>query len=385
MNVHSLKKQLCALSAATLLSLSLGFANAENCSSQVVQSEVSGINSNASSSKTSSASSSKISSASSGSIGALCKEDPSCVVVGGTHFLEWKSPTPAKMIVVCIHGLGLCARAYKPLAKELSEAGIDGFGVNVRGFGPDRDQPDRVKLDCVDTVGDVRQLLESIHRAHPDYKVLLVGESMGGALSIRIAAENPNLVDGVVCSAPAWKLLKTHRTAAKGIVELVFFPNSAPGPAGKAIIHQATSNPELTRHWLNDHSHKLKLTLGEATAFLNFISKTDGYAKQLQTPVLVVQGLNDHLVSPKSVARLFADIPVRNKTFLIDGTGEHLVLEEGGYTPAVIEKLVAWMKADAVKETMAPQIESVDSLDLSAKEKKRLSTLMRIAGNSKRL
>ncbi len=130
--------------------------------------------------------------------------------------LEWKSQAPAKVIVVCIHGLGLCARAYKPLAKELSAAGIDGFGVNVRGFGPDRDKPDRAKLNCAETVGDVRKLLTNIRKEQPDYKVFLIGESMGGALAIRIAAENPGLVDGVVCSAPAWKLLKNAANCCEG-------------------------------------------------------------------------------------------------------------------------------------------------------------------------
>jgi alpha-beta hydrolase superfamily lysophospholipase len=153
--------------------------------------------------------------------------------------LEWKAATPAKIFVVCIHGLGLCARAYKPLAQELSAAGIDGYGVNVRGFGPDRDKPERAKLNCVETVGDVSKLLTNIHKEHPDYKVFLVGESMGGALAIRIAAENPELADGVVCSAPAWKLLKMRRTAVKGVFELFLFKGSHPGPAGRAVMHQA--------------------------------------------------------------------------------------------------------------------------------------------------
>lgn len=93
------------------------------------------------------------------SVASQCTEDPSCVVVGGTHLLEWRSASPAKIVAVCILGLGLCARAYEPLAQELSAAGIDGFGVNVRGFGPDRADPARSKLNCVKTVGDVSKLL----------------------------------------------------------------------------------------------------------------------------------------------------------------------------------------------------------------------------------
>ncbi len=312
-------------------------------------------------------------------MGARCTEDASCVIVGDTHMLEWKSPAPAKIVVVCIHGLGLCARAYKPLAREFSAAGIDGFGVNVRGFGPDRDKPERAKLNCVETVGDVGKLLTSIHRDHPDYKVFLVGESMGGALAIRIAVENPGLVDGVICSAPAWKLLKVRGTAVKGVFELFVFPGSQPGAASRAVMHQATTDPELTEHWLTDPSHKLKLTFKEATSFLSFISKTEVYAKQLTIPILVVQGLDDHLVSPEAVAKLVRDIPSGSKTFLIDGEGEHLLLEEAKFTPLLVEKLISWIKIDAIDKFKTETIEVLNDQALSPQGKRRLQALLRLA------
>lgn len=312
---------------------------------------------------------------------ARCTEDPSCIIVGNTHMLEWKSPTPAKILVVCIHGLGLCARAYKPLGKEFSANGIDGFAINVRGFGPDRSSPDRAKLNCVQTVNDVIELLRNLRKEQPDYKIFLVGESMGGALAMRIAAENSMLVDGVICSAPAWKLLKMRQAVVKGVFDLFLFSENHPGPAGRAVIHQATTDPELTEHWLTDPSHKLKLSWKEASSFLNFISKTDTYAKQLRKPVLVVQGLNDHLVSPKAVATLFRKIPSENKTFLIDGKGEHLVLEEGRFTPPLVEKLVNWLKADFRYESRPSVIEVVNDQGLSPKAARRLLMLRRLAIN----
>lgn len=318
----------------------------------------------------------------SGSIGDQCAEDPSCVIVGETHMLEWRSPTPAKIVVVCIHGLGLCARAYKPLGISLSANGIDGFGVNVRGFGPNKGKPERAKLDCIHTVNDVTELLRNIHKEQPDYKVFLVGESMGGALAIRIAAENPTLVDGVVCSAPAWRLLRMRRIAGKGVFELFLFSGKNPGPAGRAVIHQATSDPELTAHWLADPSHKLKLSWKEATSFLNFISKTHYYAKRLTKPVLVVQGLNDNLVSPKGVATIFRDIPSNNKTFLIDAKGEHIVLEEGRSSPALIEKLIEWMKTDSNSQSRPAVIDVVNDQALSPEEEQRLSKLRNVANEN---
>ncbi|CAN5397128.1 hypothetical protein BH11CYA1_BH11CYA1_03990 [soil metagenome] len=312
-------------------------------------------------------------------IGSACLCDPACVVVGETHMLEWKSKTPAKIIVVCIHGLGLCAMAYKPLAKEFSDAGIDGYAINVRGFGPDRDKADYAKLNCIDTVGDIGKLLVDIRKQYPKHKVYLVGESMGGALAIRAAAENVDLIDGVVCSAPAWKLLKMRSTAVKGIVELYLLRNRRPGIASQGVIHQATSDRELQEHWLTGQSHKMKLSRREATAFVRFISKTDSYARRLSKPVLVMQGLDDHLVSPKAVAKLFGDIPANNKEFLIDAMGEHLLLEEGKFSPVLLEKLITWLTAQQSSSRLATRVTVINDQSLSPAATRRLSRMQELA------
>ena len=322
-------------------------------------------------------------------IGSPCASDPACKIVGNTHMLEWKSAAPAKIIVVCIHGLGLCAMAYKPLAKEFSDAGIDGYGINVRGFGPDREKSERAKLNCIDTVGDIGKLLAEIRKQYPDYKVYLLGESMGGALAIRAAAENADLIDGVVCSAPAWKLLKTRSTAVKGVVELYLFRSRKPGIASRGVIHQATSDHELRAHWLAGQSHKMKLSRKEATDFVRFVSKTDSYAKKLDKPVLVMQGLDDHLVSPKAVAKLFGDIPASNKEFLIDAKGEHLLLEEGKFSPVLLERLVTWLKADQATSKLASTklastkpvavISVINNQTMSPTATRRLSRMQKLA------
>jgi pimeloyl-ACP methyl ester carboxylesterase len=148
------------------------------------------------------------------------------------------------------------------------------------------------------------------------------------------------------------------------------------------MMHQATTDPELTQHWLTDPSHKLRLSFHEATSLLRFISKTDTYAQRLNGPVLVVQGLGDHLVSPKAVAKLVRDIPSENKTFLIDGKGEHLVLEEGKFSPPLVEKLIAWMKTESSDQSrMAFVTEVVNDQALSSKEKRRCKTLWRLSRN----
>ncbi len=304
-------------------------------------------------------------------------------MVGNTHMLVWKSKEPAKVIVVCIHGLALCARAYKQLGDVLSHAGVDGYAVNVRGFGPDRKIPERAKLNCVDTVEDVSGLLKELRSKYPEYKVHLLGESMGAALAIRIAAEYPDLIDTVVCSAPAWKLLKVKRTAVKGIVELLFYSKQKPGPAGKALIKQASSDPELTEHLLEDPAHKLKLTAGEAAAFLRFTRKTGSYSRKLRKPVLMIQGLDDRLVSPFAVAKMYNDLLCNEKTFMLDAKAEHLLLEEGQFSKEVSDKLINWLKSEHKSSNSASTLVLFNDDGLSNKEQIKLKKVLEKAGFKK--
>ncbi|MBX9690244.1 MAG: lysophospholipase [Candidatus Obscuribacterales bacterium] len=292
--------------------------------------------------------------------------------------LEWKSETPSKVFVVCIHGLGLCAKAYQALALELSHIGVEGYAVNVRGFGPDRNKAEFTKLNCLETVKDLSVLLRNIRREHPDYRIILIGESMGATLAIRIARESPDLIDGLVCSAPAWKLLKMRQTAVKGIFEMFLVPENEPGPASRSLIKQTSEDIDLQEHLLVDPSHKLRLTLSEAKAFLSFISKTDDDAKSVKTPVIILQGLKDQLVSPRAVAKIYKDIAASEKTFLIDGQGEHLLLEEGRFSGVLVEKLNDWIKNDSLSHR-GPEIEVIHNEALTAKERQKLSDLVRLA------
>ena len=61
------------------------------------------------------------------------------------------------------------------------------------------------------------------------------------------------------------------------------------------------------------------------------------------TPVLVIQGLHDHLVKPEGAAGLIRRLPTANKTFAIDCSAEHLILEEGQFSDEDLMALSSWI------------------------------------------
>jgi alpha-beta hydrolase superfamily lysophospholipase len=107
----------------------------------------------------------------------------------------------APIVVLGLHGFKDYGRAFAPLARQLADGGITTYVPDQRGFGatllPGRWHGSR-RLGA-----DVRALAALLRRAHPEARLGIIGESMGGALAITAATTGPLPVDDLVLIAPA--------------------------------------------------------------------------------------------------------------------------------------------------------------------------------------
>ncbi len=105
---------------------------------------------------------------------------------------------PGEPCFVCVHGLGGSALNWSLLAPRLVALGGQVWAPDLAGFGLTAPTGRRA------TVADNLDLLEGFVRTvAPGRRVVLVGNSMGGLLSILLAASAPELVAGLVVCAPA--------------------------------------------------------------------------------------------------------------------------------------------------------------------------------------
>lgn len=302
-----------------------------------------------------------------------------CERFGDTSVLRFDTVGKPKAHIVCVHGLGLCAKAYIPFAERMAAAGYRTCSIDVKGFGAGRRAYGQ-KLALEDSIAEIKELLTYIREHEPDTKTYLLGESMGGAITIAVAARYPELVDGIICSAPAWKVYKKRRTTAKGLVDLVM---TKPGPAAKAVMRQATTDSSLRAHWRKDHDHTLDLSAGEILSFMRFIAKTPRRASRVEVPVLLIHGLKDHLIKPEGTARLYQKIASQKKCLLMLDSGEHLILEEGQFDDATVAAIQRWITDCSCpvpdsKHTNAVVI--INTNKLGEEERDRLDRIFQLAG-----
>lgn len=264
---------------------------------------------------------------------------------GDVPVIAWSdSSVESWAVILCIHGLGLHKGSYAALGNRLAAVGVPTYAMDVRGFGSWLKTESQNRVDFKQTMLDVKSTLQAIRLAHPDLPIVILGESMGGAIALQTASTYPALTDGLVSCVPSGDRFGQKMTAAKVAINLIKSPNRVMD-LGKNLPDKVSEDPQLKQDWSDDPQARLHLTAKELFEFQSFMNQNLSYAKQQdKVPTLVVQGANDRLVKSSSTIEIFNNIATRHKDLLLIGNSEHLVFENGQFMEHVVDVLTSWIE-----------------------------------------
>ena len=244
-------------------------------------------------------------------------------------------------------------RSYESFAKRIQKEGVTTVSFDVRGFGSYLDARGHDRLNMEDCVSDLENLVGVLRKDNPKVPLFLLGESMGGAIVMRLAARKGKLIDGLICSVPSGSRYQSHRQALS--VGLHFLRNkNRPFDIGTRIVNQATSECQLRESWSSDPSSRLRLSPQELLEFQHFMDKNVDFAKQItDTPVIIFQGDDDKLVKKTGTYDLFESVANPKKTLVMLGETEHLIFEAGQFKEDVTMGVLGWMSAHSQRPEKA--------------------------------
>lgn len=281
--------------------------------------------------------------------------------VRSADFSNWQLPRPdsredmelvtidltvdQKAFLVCIHGLSLHSKAFSDFAARMAPRGFAVVTLNMRGFGTNLFSKGSDKFDPGACVEDIRLVLSLMRRDNPGVPIFLLGESTGGALAINTAARYPELMDGVICSVPSGKRFGAFSEGVLVAGQYLSDPKR-PFDIGSRIIRQATADPAVRHTWSSDPLVRKELSADELIALQSFLDESERLAREVKRlPVMMFQGLSDHLVSPEGTAQVYLSLATQDKDLIVLGKSEHLIFEIG-QTPAwVIDALCSWIES----------------------------------------
>lgn len=258
----------------------------------------------------------------------------------------WMEPRkPLKALVIAVHGLGLHHGAYESFAKTIAKEGFATISFDVRGFGTYLASKGSERLNMDACVLDLKRIVRAIRDDYPEKTIFLLGESMGGAIVMRLGAKYPELVDGIICSVPAGTRYEPAKTKVKVGFNFLKHKDELVD-ISPYVVNYATTNKELRKKWSKDPKSRLRLSPRELLDFNKFMNENPHFARQIKSlPVLLFQGSDDKLVKSKGTYDLFHSVESKDKTLVLVGGTEHLIFEAGQFRQGIALGVVGWMNA----------------------------------------
>ncbi len=260
--------------------------------------------------------------------------------------MVWVDKQPLRAAMLCIHGFGLHKGTYDAFANEMAKQGIATYAIDVRGFGA-WVKKGKNQIDFDGTMGDIGLALNEIRRIHPDLKIIVLGESMGGAIAMKAAQMYPDMVYGLISSVPAGDRFERADSEMGVVKHVILHGMNAPLDVGPAIVGRATKKDSLKQTWLNDPLSRTQVSANELIAFRNFMNSTYDMAPNIKkAKVLFIQGSNDRLVRPAGTYKLFGSLATPHREIVLSKTAEHLIFEDGQFNNEDLKFVSKWISSN---------------------------------------
>ncbi len=268
---------------------------------------------------------------------------PDAVVARDTARLPLKSWLPEgepRVVALALHGLSDYSGLFlEEAAAQLTAGGVALYAYDQRGFGA---APGRGLWAGTETlVNDARATLALLRERHPGLPLVILGESMGGAIAL-LAGEGA--ADRVVLFAPALWSRDAMGPGLAGALWLVAHtvprltvPNSGPG-------FTPSDNTEALRRLGRDPLALRAIPIEVLWGVTNLMDTAVGSLPDCcGVPTLVLLGAKDDIVPQRPVRHALRAVPpAAPLTVGRYANGYHLLLRDSIRT-VVLADLLAWV------------------------------------------
>lgn len=243
-----------------------------------------------------------------------------------THYLRAGDPDLPTTVLIHGGGAGADARGNWSTVIPLLSDDFHVIAYDMPGFG-DTDKPDPARFDY--SQGARNRHLAAFVEALGRGPVNLVGNSMGGATSLGLAVDRPDLVSRLVLMGSAG-LNAELSPALMPIINYDFTPDGM-----RALINALTGDGFVTDEELVRYRHERSCDESTRSAYgaiMTWIKEQGGlfydddYIRRVEAPTLIVNGKQD-LVVPLENAYRFLELIDNSWAYIIAHCGHWAMLE----------------------------------------------------------
>ncbi len=237
---------------------------------------------------------------------------------------------------MAIHGYNDYSNSFKIPAEYLSKNNIFTFSFDLDGFGRNDNSSIWFPLSVHKQV--IKEELLKLKKQYPKKKIILLGESMGGAIITSLMTNDKELpIDGAVLVAPAiWNFSEKNffKSLFMSLVSKSF-PNFKVSSKGWVEV-QASDNQEVLKELSKDkyfiHYPNLKSLYGIIELMDESYKDAKNFFSQPSYNALVVIPIKDEIVPRKPLIELLEATKIKSydfsSNFLIFESSYHMILRD---------------------------------------------------------
>jgi len=239
--------------------------------------------------------------------------------------------------VLIVHGLAEHTGRYEHVGAQLSAAGIDVHGFDLRGFGASGGP--RASIDRWSQLhDDVEERLAAVRSVDPERPLVLFGQSLGGLIALGYVLDARVRPDLLVLAAPAiGARVPLWQRALVGSLKRV-----APGMLidNRLDANQLCCDPTVGAKYRRDPLNQHRSTVRFADAAFAEQRRVAASLDRLTLPTLVIHGGDDQIVPVEVTAPLEGRPGVTRRVY--PGLRHELHNESDG--PRIQGEVIAWVR-----------------------------------------
>jgi alpha-beta hydrolase superfamily lysophospholipase len=260
------------------------------------------------------------------------------------------SAVDTKAIVVAIPGLVFNGRAYDAIASQLASHGYEVYSADMRGYGDWRKNKGEFDGDNLvhfgQTKTDLTRLLTVLRKNYANKPIFLLGESFGAGYAVWEACTDPQLMDGIIASGPAYRICVHPRprwllTVAQGLKS-----PKKPMKLEPYLVPTLSEDKEVTLTALRDRD--IILAELSATDLIKALITTKQAFKQVadipeNMPILLIAGQKDAIQKTNRLPELTSTIGSKQTQLVVLPKRGHLLFEQKVVDPELMRLVQDWL------------------------------------------
>ncbi|CAN6445127.1 unnamed protein product [Victoria cruziana] len=265
--------------------------------------------------------------------------------------------SPLKAMIFFCHGYGdTCTFFFEGTARKLASCGYGVFAIDYPGFGLSDGLHGYIpNFDIL--VDDVMEQFSKV-KENPEYRNLpcfLLGQSMGGAVALKIHLKQRQAWNGAILIAPMCKIaddMVPHWLVQQLLIAVSkFFPKQKLVPT-KDLADMAFKDKSKRKLAIyNVISYKDQPRLRTAVELLRATRGIEDHLEEVSLPLLILHGQADVVTDPSVSKALYEKAISRDKKLILYEGAYHAILEGESDESIfhVLEDVVSWLDRHRLK------------------------------------